>query len=73
MDVTTPDANHVVKVTFFNAYDIFSNATGLSSSCFNGEKMMLYSTCGKTRTETKHDKPKECHAAVDNFARTSEA
>ena len=37
--VTTPIAGHVVEVTFrnhCNAYDLFSNATPLSSSLFNG-------------------------------------
>ena len=35
-----------VEVTFrshYNAYDLFSNATRLSSSLFNGGKIMLYS------------------------------
>ena len=44
--ITTPYAGHVVEVTFrnhYNANDMFSNRTRLSSSLFNGGKIMLYS------------------------------
>ena len=44
--VTTPYADHAVKVTFlshFNAYDLFSNTTRLSSSLFNsGENDVIF-------------------------------
>ena len=39
IQVTTPYAGHVVEVTFrshYNAYDLFSDTTRLSSSLFNG-------------------------------------
>ena len=39
IQVTTPYTGHVVEVTFpshYNAYDLFSNTTQLSSSVFNG-------------------------------------
>ena len=45
IDVTIPVISHIVEVTFWNhcdAYDLFSNKTQLSSSLFNGGKM-LYS------------------------------
>ena len=44
--VPAPYTGHVVEVTFrshYNAYDLFSNTTRLSSSLFNGGKIMLYS------------------------------
>ena len=39
IQVTTQYAGHIVEVTFrshYNAYDLFSNATRLSSGLFNG-------------------------------------
>ena len=43
--ITTPYASHVVEVTFrnhYNAYDMFSNRTRLSSSLFNrGESNVI--------------------------------
>ena len=42
----TPYAGHVVKVTLgnhYNAYDMFSNTTRLSSSLFNSGEVKLYS------------------------------
>ena len=46
MQVKTPYAGHVVEVTFrnhYNAYDLNSNTTRLSSGLFNGGKIKLYS------------------------------
>ena len=41
IDVSTPVAGHVVEVMFrnhYNAYELLSNTTRLSSSLFNGGK-----------------------------------
>ena len=41
-----PYAGHVVEVTFrnhFNAYDLFSDTTRLSSSLLNNGNIMIYS------------------------------
>ena len=47
MQVTTPYAGHVVEITFrsrYNAYDLLSDTTRLSSSFFQWwGKIMLYS------------------------------
>ena len=44
--ITTPYAGHVVEVTFrnnYDAYDMFSNRTKLSSSLFNrGESKVIF-------------------------------
>ena len=44
--ITTPYAGHAVEVTFrnhYNAYDMFSNRTRLSSSLFNrGESNVIF-------------------------------
>ena len=46
IQVTAPYAGHIVEVTFrshYNPYHLFSDTTRLSSSLFNGGKIMLYS------------------------------
>ena len=67
--ITTPYTGHVVEVTFrnhYNAYDMFSNRTWLSSSLFNRRESNVKFCCS---LDAVYFYEWEC--SVDNYAKDS--